>query len=674
MLEIEKNIEMTYPYNLPDGAMHFKKIKKLIGTAKELGGTMYDVAADSGLLEEWHYLELLFDPEVSDEKIFPEDMTVVTEVYVRYPLKDKLERIFLFSGDAVRDNKLVQEGTIEEGKLVINYEKLNSIHGKGYDCLYEGIKNTENAADRFKNCFESSQRKSTFRFWDESNTFVGNGCNKALIIRTEFGELYLMPDIFAVEQCRKVFYAETMIREKYDASFSAERIKMDEKAAAEKETVFRKVFNRRMESCQNLKSSYRKLIEQIAYIKVHYRSVYDTVWEYVFYPDGESEEVDFDSPEDAVLGISITDDKECYAVCRMRNGEIKRIANAEYSDFMPLTEKYHHWKYRVDLFSPGSAGSELAINMKQMIEAAKIQFNMNIKKVYMTTREELPDNIRIATRIKKLRARREKSNRAEGCLELIAFHEIGNENIDGEGVLKWAAELAGVPEMEYVDNWTAVLAAFEAADKDAGLKEQETGLIFDFNEKILTITLLRKKQDRDYELISWQQKQYMEELIYEEPDTEDDAYIPVLPEEFGTVLKNFMLDKGLRALGISGENEFDERAFAELKDSADRVKRQFRRNDTAKVIFNNGFISMMEDYPIEQFEQYFSPLLERLLSYLCEVVEKANLRMEDISKVYLTGEECEYPFVRERMEAVTGKKGYCLSPFECVDAIGVVSL
>ncbi len=36
MLEIEKTIEMTYPYNLPDGEVQVKKIRKLIRMAKEL--------------------------------------------------------------------------------------------------------------------------------------------------------------------------------------------------------------------------------------------------------------------------------------------------------------------------------------------------------------------------------------------------------------------------------------------------------------------------------------------------------------------------------------------------------------------------------------------------------------------------------------------------------------
>lgn len=674
MLEIEKTIEMTYPYNLPDGELQVKKIRKLIRTAKELGGTMYDVAAESGLLEAWHHIELLFDPQVSGERIFPDDMTVVTEAYVRYPLNDELERIFLYSENASWDNKLLQAGTVEDGKLVISYENLKSVREKGYYCLYELTNNTRNKTDRFTDCFGSSKRKSSFRFWDEDYSFVGNGFNRALLVRTKFGELYLMPDIFAVEQCMKVFYAETIIREKYDANFSAERMKMDEKAEAEKEAVFQKIFHRKMESCQQLKSSYCKLVEQIAYIKVHYSSVYDTVWEYVFYPDDEPGEVEFDPPEDAVLGISIDDSSKCYAVCRMENGDIKRVINTDYSDFMPLTEKYCHWKFTISMISAGKAGSELALNMKQMIRAAKQQFNVNIKKMYVTSREELPDNKRLTDWIGNLQKRREKSKRAEGCLDLIAFREIGNDNIDGLGVIKWAAELAGVPEVEYVDDWAAVLAAFEAADKNAALKEQETGLIFDFDESILTITLLRKKQGGDYELISRKHGAFMEVFIYDNKDVEDGGYNPSLHEELGNALENFMMDKGLRALGISPENEIDEQALADLRQSAARVKRQFRRNDTAKVIFNNGYLSMMEDYPIEQFEKCFSPVLENVSSYLCEVVEQANLRMEDISKVYLTGEECEYPFVRERIEKITGKKAYCLSPFDCVDAIGVVSL
>ena len=102
-MENSESTRIPLPHNLPGGEVSIKKIKKLVDTAIELGGTVYEVAGDSGLLSASHFLELAFDEQITPEKVLSEDMTVVTEVYVHFPETGEMDRIFLWSKNAAKD-------------------------------------------------------------------------------------------------------------------------------------------------------------------------------------------------------------------------------------------------------------------------------------------------------------------------------------------------------------------------------------------------------------------------------------------------------------------------------------------------------------------------------------------------------------------------------------------
>ncbi|MGN0341355.1 MAG: Hsp70 family protein [Roseburia sp.] len=670
----EQNAEMTLPHNLPNGEKYIKRFRKLINTAMELGGTVYDVAADSGLLSAHHFLELALDEQVQEEKILSEDMLVVTEVYVRYPDMDELERIFLYSDDAARDSRLVREGKIEGGKLIINYEDLKYLHERGYLCFYQRAEDAGKglSSNRFRDVFGSQQKRIPFQMWDEDyEHFVGNGFNQALLVRTNFETVLVMPDVYAVQQSIKVFHAENLIRQEYDANFSIERIQLDGKVTGELENIRMALFGRaKMKEYENFRNAYRKLTCQIAYIKVYYKKIYETVWEDdEFAADDEKTYCNFDLIEDVTMGISLSGYEGCFAVCRMPDGSIKRVPDMDCPYDIPLAQKYEFKGYG-NIKDAGVAGSRMALIMKRMIRSAEFMLDVCVKRVVVTHIGELPTNEQILQLMEKRRKRHEKRNEEALSLDLLAFEEMGNTEMDGLGVIKWAAEQAKIPQMEYVDSLHAVLTAFEKSEVVNELKPQDIALIYDFRPSALLLTLVRKEENATLSVIAEKEKWGPEYEMYEENELDEGAFNPNLEYVLANSMEDFMMDAGLRALGIYGEKEMDKEAFSELRGSAPRVQRQFKRNDEAKVFFNNGYLSMMENYPIEKFKTCFEPILKANEAFLCEFIAEAGISKEDIAKVYLLGSDCEYPFVRKSVESVLQKKTCCVYPCECVAARG----
>ena len=104
----ERSVCVTFPHNHHCGEKAKNDFMKLINTAMELGGTVYEVAVDAGLFSAYQFMQNLLDDTIIPEPMAREDMTIVTEVYVRYPGMDVLERVFLASGNAALSKSYLQ--------------------------------------------------------------------------------------------------------------------------------------------------------------------------------------------------------------------------------------------------------------------------------------------------------------------------------------------------------------------------------------------------------------------------------------------------------------------------------------------------------------------------------------------------------------------------------------
>lgn len=653
--------QILLPHNLPNGEVCVKKIKKYINTAMELGGTVYDVAEASGLFSASDFLEQHFSEDVKLGLTVSEDITVVTEVYVKFKETEELERIFLYSENAKEDKYLQEEGEIKEGKLIISYEKLRSLHMKGYHCIYGRLEDGHNgkAFVRYHQSFGEDRKMLQFRFLDEKRTFLGNGFNQALLVRTRFEILFVMPDVYAVEMAVKTYYAENFIREKYNNNFRIERIDFNDEVIKEvSPEIEKELFGRRLD-WENISEAYWRMLYQITYIKVYYPKAYEEIWSEWFLADDESMPVNFE-PERMTLAISLGENAS-YGVALMENGFIKRIPNINVAHELPLNLKYQFKGYETDIKNAGTAGSRMALRMKEMIQSAEILFDACIENVYLTHIGALPSAKEIAEFMEQKREEIGIAGDIKSNSDLIAYEEIANEHRDGRAVLEWAGKLAKLPKFEIVDWISAMVNAYEKSDRHNILRENEIGLIYDFNEGDLRLALFKKENDQDIQLMAYKEVKKREHTKYLE-------FEKLLEKD----LEEYMRKEGLEALGFIGTKQRDIEAFGKLHQSATRVRRQFVRNDEVMITFDNLIVSMSAKYPIANLEKCMKAVLRKNDEILERFIEEAEISIRDIFRVYLAGEECEYPFVRKYIEEKIQTKTCVISMPSCVAVRGAV--
>lgn len=662
---------MPLPHNFWRGERQIRKVRKLINTARELGGTAYDVAAESGLLSAAHFMELQFDPAATQEPVLAEDMTVVTECFVEFPGDEEPDRIFLYSSEADKDVWLKQLGRIQNRKLLLPYECLSELHEKGYHCYYareEGGKGGKRSA-RYQRAFgRDRQAISMDNLWGNA-TYVGSGENQALIVRTVFAPVIVMPDVYAVEEAVRTYYAENLIREVNEGDFRIERI------APEDEEVLRRLADPETEVLGSsqpelyrmLPDGYRRLSYQIAYLQTYYPEVYEKVWASDFEPDDEKRTLCF-GDNAVTLGITFQRNNKAYGVCVWKDGRVKRVPRLDDYE-IPLCRKYAFSHGSRMLCNAGVAGSRLALAMKEIKQCAEVMLDVSVEKVcatYELLGEEMPTAERIALRMERWRRRAERNGTENSSFALIAYEQLKELHLDGEGVIHWAAEQAGISSFAYLDSERAILNALRTMRARQTLKEKELFLLYDFRPELLTLSLYRIGEDKQEELLvslceydpergNWQQ---------EETDWQVD-----LEEALAQDMREFMLEEGLRSL-VTGEGQTDRKAFEELTGRVDAVRSQLRRGDSAKLKFDNGYLNMLSEYPIERLEKLFEPILEKSRKRFMELLDRAELCPEEISAVFLTGEETEYPFVRKHIEELTGRTAYGVNDPECIVARG----
>lgn len=660
-MENQKLERMPLPGNFRNGEQTVKRIRKLIHTARELGGTVFDVAVESGLFSAEHFIRLQLDQTVSPEPFLSEDMTVVTECYVEFDGEEKPDRIFLYSQEAQKDVCLKTFGRIGDRKLILPFDALPKLHTKGYRCYYAkraDEKSGEREA-RYRAVFgRDCQIFPMDNFWGQY-TFIGSGFQQALVVRTDFAPVIVMPDIRAVEESVKMYHAENLIREETETDFRIERIGAgDEKVLAALESVS-------PESYETLPDGYRRLFYQKAYLSVYYPEVYEKVLAEEFEADDERSPRILEENR-VTLGITFQDDRRAYAVCVQKDGTVKRVPGLGDPE-EPLCNKYQFYGTG-SLSNAGAAASRMALRMKEISQCAEMLLDVNVEKVRVTVElygRELPTKERIALRMNQLRRAAKRLNREKGTSDLIAYEQIADLEPDGEALIHWAAEQAGIKDFAYLKAEDAVLNALKDTGAGRKIKENEILLLCEFDEKLLSLRLYRMR-DKKAEQIVAKREIHPEEGLCQIEGTDWEGGIVYL---LGQDMSRFMLEEGLRAL-VTGESEADKAALRELEDGVFLVKRQLKRADSATLVFDNGYLRVMKEYPIGRLEALFSPVLEKIEKLFTELLQESGIGKEEISVVFLAGEETDYPFVRKRIEEMTGKSAYGVNATECIAARG----
>lgn len=317
----------------------YTHLKKLIYTAEEFGGTVFEVAEDAGLLSALSYLELRFKPEnvkyVVDGKGNLPGIRLVLEAYVRFSGFGNKDRIFLYPEEGKGYTDLILYGWFENGCFIIPEEQLQHVAEEKWICVYQSDKWEE----QYDRIFGEQKERVPFRFGYSPCYFAGNGWNYALLVQTEYEIAYVMPDIYTVEESIRTIYAEEWIRETYGSVFSLERIDMeDERLIRQAKGLINAAVERlKMHGGQTLPESFRKLYYQIAYLIVYYPKAYETVWG--GYVPGEEADNTFLTKKAVSVGI-FRDEQTAYGVYYDTYGKLTRIMNPKYSGVTPFSLCY----------------------------------------------------------------------------------------------------------------------------------------------------------------------------------------------------------------------------------------------------------------------------------------------------------------------------------------------
>lgn len=269
-----------YPGNSLFWKYFAKRTAYMIGWFRELGGTASEIISKSGLASAYKYVELkeeTFLKETEQEEVVCKKWNIATEVYVHVPGEEELDHVLLFTYSSGKDSYLSQIGKKIAGRQVVEYAELYEAAGHGYDCILcrESERNGKYFA-RYHNIFGDRAKLCNVTLWSESYAYSGNGRNKLLFMETESDGVMVRPDLYAVQTCAYVIYAEEKIRERLDPAFSIERIDYaDPQVLAEmKEGAVLVFLLENHLALEDFPECYQRLAYQTAYLKHYYAKYY----------------------------------------------------------------------------------------------------------------------------------------------------------------------------------------------------------------------------------------------------------------------------------------------------------------------------------------------------------------------------------------------------------------
>lgn len=515
-----------------------RDIEYLYNSAKELGGTIREVACESGFFEAVDYIKIKIDPTIIGHTLTKEDIE---------PVEDD----------------------------------------------------------------------GSYNLWTEGSYYLGNGTNIGWLCHNYYGNELVKPDIFAVEQAMNTYYAECIIRRDENPYFYVEEIDFDD------EEVFNNISKLIAQTLPanwlteflhgEMPVSYKVLAYQIAFIKFHYPKVYSAVWEACPpYLDMNMPVKEYDNVQ---MGITISEKKCCAAVT-----DATLVTKNVYNIFSPeqsVSEKVQ-FQGIGNLENTGLACSNLGLALRAIRDAHMINRTTN------TTKRNacVLGNVQIPFDIGRYH---------EKCAiekEMMAYDALDLKDKTWKDVIELAAEMAEMSPLNFIKNPLVPIMKYYELDPKTKLGPEEEAIVLYIDEFQVMIGIATESNGKYFGTHS-----SFDQTIINRFDKHliDEMYKVVKPK--------------IELLNISVSEE-DKEEFAK---QVLNVKKQFKRNKKASVVFNNGWIDYSEPLSVQVLEQLFKELLdscEMLLQDLITVFDGVDETLEyllpEIKKLYLAGPMTDY--------------------------------
>lgn len=514
-----------------------RDIEYLYNSAKELGGTIREVACESGFFEAVDYVGIKIDPTISGHKLTKDDIELVED-------------------------------------------------------------------------------DGSYSLWIENSYFLGNGANVGWLCHNYYGNELVKPDIYAVEQAMNTYYAECIIRRDKDPYFHIEEIDFDD------QEVFDNISKLIAQTLPanwltgflhgEMPVGYKVLAYQIAFIKFHYPKIYDTVWNEC--PPYLEMDAPSDEYRDAKMGITISEEK-CCAAYTDSSLVTKNVYNI-CSSGQGISEKVK-FQGTGNLMNMGLACSNLGMTLRAIREAHMFNRSTNLTKTNACVLGNMPN-------LSDIRHYHEKADIEK---EMLAYDALDLEDKTWAEVIDLAAEMAEISHFHLIDNPLAPIMKYYELDPKTKLGPGESAIVLYIDEIQVMVGIATEKDGNYFGPYSSFNKTIVENF---DKHLIDEMYEVVKPK--------------IELLNISVSEE-DKAEFAQQVLS---IKKQFRRNKKASVVFNNGWIDYAETLSIQTIEKHFKELLGLcglLLQDLITDKDDENTleyRLPDIKKLYLAGPMADY--------------------------------
>lgn len=454
-----------------------------------------------------------------------------------------------------------------------------------------------------KENIEPVEDNGSYSLWTEDSYYLGNGANTGWLCHNYYGNELVKPDVFAVEQAMNTYYAECVIRREEDPYFRIEEIAFDD------EDVYSNISRLIVQTLPanwltaflhgEMPVSYKILVYQIVFIKYHFPKIYETVWNAC--PPYLEMDMPFRETGNVTMGIAVSEEK-CCAVFTDSDLTTKNVYNV-FTAGQSVSEKVQ-FEGIGDLEDEDAVCTKLDLTVRTILDAFRVNRVSDIAKLNVCVLGNMPN----------------PSNFKTIC-----------ENVDFEQLHCKVMDNPLIPIMKYYER-----------NPKTRLAPGENALVLYIDEFRAMVGIASERNGSYLGIHSFFDKTVVADF---DKHLVDEMYEVVKPK--------------IEHLNISVSEE-DRVEFAK---QVLRIKKQFRRNKKAQVVFNNGWLNCVENLSIRVLEKYFNDLLASCELLLKELIidEDGNQKywLPDIKKLFLAGPMTDYEILWDIIKqgnAFGGKK------------------
>lgn len=645
----------TLPYNCPLLAEWFEDFSYIRNYFTRLGGLPYEIFKNSGLdtLEIFGFLD---NNDWEDVDSIKEKLSgnriIALEVYAK--TDGGFQKAYLYADTINSYYSIYKDGEVCNGKLVLTKETLEKWKQRGYFCILPQDKDTfVNEECIFSQVWESELLIRDIKPWSGSKITASNGYKTVFLIlnyQVKIQEDEVLPftmevpedyvfevDYYAINTCFTMLAKERYIRQMINPFFLINRIDTWDLEVAHllKKKIANVFLSEMGYDIEEFPNCYQKLAYITAYLAYYYPELEEKMKAPLAKTDG------------VAIGISM-EDYCIYAANALSDGMVNLIKNPKLSSSVVAAscdyeaEDIYCFDVNCFLQNAGVALSELGVFIRSLFQT---NIYRDVKRVGICIPRDIPQKEEIQHFMHDYEAGSEYF--PERKPEIMIYHELGLEEMNALEIIDSAAKMAGADEVILYGRAVAVAAGYEAVNPENALGDFETALVYDWGEERVEVSIVDRGQHRSY-VFYWDG---IENPINED-DLEED--VSTIYDELSVRMRSKMLEQE-DFLKLMKLDESNEEAWKKLYDSVGRVLFQFKRENNAVLVLENAWARVEEELPYAEFKEIFRPYYEKTERLIDRVLQHSSFAKESISKVYVSGEWGNYPYVWDRLEEYFGK-------------------